>query len=96
MNRRSFLQSATITGFLRQLSAEGPLLGPTERGKNGQRGGLDAHYDLSLHRVLHGNSPAYTPELLLADIRASGGRRFTNFSGDLSGRYVGAVSTVAQ
>jgi len=78
MNRRSFLQTAAITALLSGLSGEGQLSVPPYQSKSKPPGGLDAHYDLSLNRVLHGNSPAYTPELLLADICASGGRRFTN------------------
>jgi DUF1680 family protein len=46
--------------------------------------------------VLHGTSPAYTEEFLLADVRPVAGRRFTEFSGDLSGRYIGALATAAR
>ena len=47
-------------------------------------------------RVLKGDSPAYTEEFLLADVRPTAGRRFTEFSGDLSGRYIGALATAGQ
>jgi DUF1680 family protein len=56
---------------------------------------FDARFELSLKRVLSGKNPHYSPEFLLADVQASGGRRFTNFSGDLSGRYVGALASIA-
>jgi DUF1680 family protein len=46
--------------------------------------------------VLHGAGPAYTPEFLLEDIHGTPGRRFTNFSGDLSGRWIGALSSYAK
>lgn len=49
-------------------------------------------YQLCLHRTLHGSNPAYTPDFLLADLSGTPGRRFTNFSGDLSGRWIGALS----
>ena len=53
-------------------------------------------FELALARVLHGKSPAYTDELLLADVIPRHVRRFTNFSGDLSGRYIGAVAAAAR
>jgi DUF1680 family protein len=49
-------------------------------------------YQLCLHRTLHGSNPAYTSDFLLADLSGTPGRRFTNFSGDLSGRWIGALS----
>jgi DUF1680 family protein len=52
-------------------------------------------YKLTLNRVLHGTAPAYTQEFLLEDLQAAPGRRFTEFSGDLSGRYIGALATAA-
>jgi DUF1680 family protein len=53
---------------------------------------LQDRYRLSVNRVLHGSGPSYTPEFLLEDIRATPGRRFTNFSGDVSGRWIGALA----
>jgi DUF1680 family protein len=53
-------------------------------------------YELTLRRVLKGDSPAYTEEFLLADVRPTAGRRFTEFSGDLSGRYIGALAIASQ
>jgi DUF1680 family protein len=52
-------------------------------------------YELTLRRVLTGTSPAFTEEFLLADVRPTPGRRFTEYSGDLTGRYVGALATGA-
>jgi DUF1680 family protein len=49
-------------------------------------------YHHTLNRVLHGNQPEYTQEFLLEDLRGEPGRRFTNFSGDLSGRWIGALA----
>ena len=56
-----------------------------------QAGDLTQRFELTLQRVLQGGPPAYTSELLLADVIPENTRRFTNFSGDLSGRYVGAL-----
>jgi DUF1680 family protein len=53
-------------------------------------------YELTLQRVLKGDSPAFTDEFLLADVRPSAERRFTDFSGDTSGRYIGALATATR
>jgi DUF1680 family protein len=50
---------------------------------------------LTLHRVLSGQGPAFTPEFLLADLKPRPERRFTEYSGDLSGRYIGALATAS-
>jgi DUF1680 family protein len=55
-------------------------------------GELTARFDLTLKRVLHGGPPQYTEPFLLADVVPHDTRRFTNFSGDLSGRYLGALA----
>jgi len=57
---------------------------------------LHDRYQLTLQRVLSGNSPAYTEEFLLEDVRPIAGRRFTEYSGDVSGRYIGALATAAR
>ncbi len=49
-------------------------------------------YRHTLNRVLRGSQPQYTQEFLLEDLRGEPGRRFTNFSGDLSGRWIGALA----
>ncbi len=49
-------------------------------------------YKLNLKRVLEGGPPPYTTELILADVIPTQGRRFTEYSGDVSGRYVGALA----
>src|SRR5208282_4085420 len=57
---------------------------------------LRERYELTRRRVLSGTAPAYTEEFLLADVRPTPGRRFTEYSGDLSGRYIGALATAAR
>jgi hypothetical protein len=59
-------------------------------------GPLRERYELTLRRVLSGGLPAYTEEFLLADVRPAPERRFTEYSGDLSGRYIGALATATQ
>ncbi len=56
---------------------------------------LDERLDRALQRVLEGQAPRYDQPLLLADLTQRPVRRFTNFSGDLSGRYIGALSAAA-
>jgi DUF1680 family protein len=58
-------------------------------------GDLTARFELTLNRVLGGGPPQYTQDFLLADAIPKHERRFTEFSGDLSGRYVEALSEVA-
>lgn len=56
-------------------------------------GELSKRYDLTLERVLAGGEPRYTVDLLAADVIPDDSRVFTNFSGDLSGRYLGALAS---
>ena len=106
MNRRSFLAQAA--GFA-LVAREGLLPAPCHAhllDSDGGTGTLSAvgmgvgpdvsRYRLTRDRVLKGTGPAYTPEFLLADVRAIPERRFTNFSGDLSGRWIGALSASAR
>jgi DUF1680 family protein len=57
---------------------------------------IHERYQITLRRVLDGTSPAFTEEFLLADVRPTPDRRFTEYSGDLSGRYIGALATAAR
>ena len=59
-------------------------------------GELTTRYELTLNRVLHGGPPVYTDDFVLADAVPQHVRRFTEFSGDVSGRYLGALATVSQ
>jgi len=56
----------------------------------------DRRFNLTLQRVLEGDSPKYTHDFLLADLRPTAERRFTEYSGDLSGRYIGALASAAR
>ena len=55
-------------------------------------GDLTRRYERTLERVLHGETPRYSPDFLLADLLDESPRRFSLFTGDLSGRYLGAVA----
>jgi len=58
-------------------------------------GDLTERYRLTLDRVLTGGPPRYGRDFVLADAIPRHVRRFTQFSGDLSGRYIGALAVAA-
>ena len=96
MNRRTFIAHAAALPLAASIRvpcvavSDQPLSNPVHNA------GPDfSRYRLTLDRVLNGTDPAYTPDFLLEDILATPGRRFTNFSGDLSGRWIGALSASA-
>lgn len=99
MNRRKFLRTAASVPLL---AGAAPLSfashAPVESGTESPAtdAPLRERYEITLQRVLSGACPAYTEEFLLADVRPAPGRRFTEYSGDLSGRYVGALATAAR
>ena len=55
-------------------------------------GELTGRYERAVERVLHGEAPHYSEHFLLADLIPGSKRRFSDFSGDISGRYLGAMS----
>ena len=59
-------------------------------------GDLTDRFQLTLDRVTKGGPPEYTEALVLADVIPRATRRFTEYSGDVSGRYVGAMATAAE
>ena len=93
MNRRKFLAASASLPFAARVPLDSqPARTARESGApaSGQPN-LD-RYHLTLHRVLESARPAYTQPFLLEDLRGEPGRRFTNFSGDLSGRWIGALA----
>ena len=59
-------------------------------------GELQRRIDMSVDRLLHGQIPAFTDPFILADVALlpEYPRRFSNYSGDLSGRYLSAISVL--
>lgn len=55
-------------------------------------GELSRREALTFDRILRGGPPRYSLDFLLADLIPKPGRRFTEFSGDLSGRYLEALA----
>jgi DUF1680 family protein len=58
-------------------------------------GDFTSRYELTLRRVVNGGPPAYSDALILRDVTAEPGRRFTEYSGDVSGRFIGALAMAA-
>jgi DUF1680 family protein len=99
MDRRSFVKKAAAVplamakapvAFASLLGERSGDTGPLMRGTENKR------FELTLRRVLEGDSPRFTEDFLLADVKPTPERRFTEYSGDLSGRYIGAVATAAR
>ena len=59
-------------------------------------GELSERLELTLNRVLKGGPPQYTTAFVAADVVPDNFRLYTNYSGDLSGRYVGALASAAR
>ena len=55
-------------------------------------GDLSLRLQLTMKRILQGDSPKYDEPFVVADVIPQATRRFTNFSGDLSGRDIEALS----
>ena len=105
MNRRKFMKSAALAPLA--ASAIRPSfasqLQPDQLPKAGKEpAAVDSgtpirdRYEVTLKRVLNGDAPRYTSEFVLEDVKATPGRRFTEFSGDVSGRYIGALATASR
>ena len=58
-------------------------------------GDLSLRLKLTMDRILYGQSPRYDEAFVVVDVIPRATRRFTNFSGDLSGRYIEALSIAA-
>jgi len=100
MNRRNFVKTAALVPLM---AGRAPLSVASPDSVNaGEHAVQDSsmtplrdRFDLTLKRATQGDSPSYTEEFLLADVRPTPERRFTEYSGDLSGRYIGALATAA-
>jgi hypothetical protein len=70
--------------------ANAVLAGPGSRAA----GDLARRVNLTARRLTLEGVPAYTDDFILADVTLDRARRFWNFSGDLSGRYVEALAVL--
>lgn len=57
-------------------------------------GDLARRIDLTARRLTQSGTPAYTDDFVLADVTLDTRRRFWNFSGDLSGRWIEALAAL--
>ena len=59
-----------------------------------REGELARRIEMARDRMLHGETPRFTDDFILADValRPDYPRRFSNYSGDLSGRYLDAFA----
>ncbi len=106
MNRRKFLTTAASLPLLAgaaplsiaplAFASPDSVASPGRKRTTAPNRPVSERYEITLQRVLSGTSPAYTREFLLADVRPTSERRFTEYSGDLSGRYIGALATAAR
>ncbi len=89
LNRRRFVGSTLLGGAaLTQVGKDSP----TTAGRCQPAGLLGRRVNLTAARLLSGRVPEFTPEFVLADVALTPERRFNEYSGDLSGRYIGALA----
>jgi hypothetical protein len=92
ITRRAMLQSSAAAVAARILRGQPvtvervPQLTVTPSGELAERLAMTAR------RFVSGKTPAFTPEFVLADVALKPPRRFSDYSGDASGRYIGALA----
>ncbi len=88
LNRREFVGSALMAGALTRV---GNASSPSAR-QCRPAGLLARRVKLTADRLLSGQVPEFSSEFVLADVALTPERRFNEYSGDLSGRYIGALA----
>jgi DUF1680 family protein len=95
--RRTFLgqlaMGTTALAAARRGSTPPPATAPQAPGTR-PAGDLARRVDLTARRLTETGVPAYTEDLVLADVSLDQRRRFWNFSGDLSGRWIEALAAL--
>ena len=95
IDRRDFLKGLAVAGATdgaHRGAAGDPAARPADTPAPPAAGMLAARMAASGRRLTAGVTPAFTPEFVVADVALSPPRRFNEFSGDLSGRYIGALA----
>jgi DUF1680 family protein len=95
--RRTFLGQLVIgTAGLAAARGVAAASSPAAPAAAGTRpaGDLARRIDLTARRLTQTGVPAYTEEFVLADVTLDTRRRFWNFSGDLSGRWIEALAAL--
>ena len=96
-SRRGFLGVTASTAAALALDARAsaePAAGATPASGCVPQGELAQRIALTASRLTATGTPAYTEPFILADVTLDAKRRFFNFSGDVSGRYVEALSAL--
>ena len=95
--RRTFLGQLAI-GTAGLAAARGTAAAPSAPfppgGGTRPAGDLARRIDLTAGRLTRSGTPAYTDDFVLADVTLDTRRRFWNFSGDLSGRWIEALAAL--
>ncbi len=95
--RRTFLgqlaMGTTILAAARRGTAAPPTAAAAAAGTR-PAGDLARRVDLTARRLTQTGLPAYTEDFVLADVALDTRRRFWNFSGDLSGRWIEALAAL--
>jgi DUF1680 family protein len=84
--------AAAVEGGRAALAAGSPSPPGPSFGGATAAGELAERIRLTADRLTHGGRPEYTRDFILADVALDQRRRFWEFSGDLSGRYLEALS----
>jgi hypothetical protein len=97
--RRTFLGqlamgTAGLAAARRVVAAPLPGAGPVTGAGTQPAGDLARRIDLTARRLTQSGVPAYTEDFVLADVTLDTRRRFWNFSGDLSGRWIEALAAL--
>jgi hypothetical protein len=77
----------------RRVGSASPATGPAASGTR-PAGDLARRIGLTARRLTATGVPAYTEDFVLADVTPDTRRRFWNFSGDLSGRWIEALAVL--
>src|SRR5512144_20644 len=95
--RRTFLEQlaigTTALASARRATAAPAMAAPATPGTR-PAGDLARRVDLTARRLTGTGVPAYTDDFVLADVTLDTRRRFWNFSGDLSGRWIEALAAL--
>jgi Beta-L-arabinofuranosidase, GH127 catalytic domain/Beta-L-arabinofuranosidase, GH127 middle domain len=97
--RRGFLRQLALgaTGLtVAQRVAAAPFKDQPPLGRVGTQpaGELARRIDLTARRLTRSGVPSYSADFVLADVTLDRHRRFWNFSGDLSGRWIEALAVL--
>jgi DUF1680 family protein len=92
---RAAIGAAALAGVGRAAAEAAPGDTPLPAGSGPRAAGdLARRINLTARRLTQDGVPAYTEDFILADVTLDERRRFWNFSGDLSGRYIEALAVL--